>query len=140
MIRIVIADDHRLMREGVKALLSKAEDIQVVGEAEDGLEAVDLALRVKPDVVLMDASMPTLSGFRAAEQIRALESNVKVLFLSGYSTEPLLRQALRSGGQGYILKDSSPQELALAIRAVHRGEFYFSPEVFSYLSEELLHR
>lgn len=140
MIRIVIADDHELMREGLKALLVATPDIKVVGEASDGLEAVDLVLRTSPDVVLMDAAMPTVSGIQAAEQISSLQNNAKVLFISGYSDPALLRQALQSGARGYVVKSSNPHELSLAIRAVSRGEFYFSPEVFSLLSEEMLHR
>ncbi len=138
MIRIVIADDHELMREGLKALLAQAPDIMVVGEASDGLEAVDLALRTSPDVVLMDAAMPTVSGVQATEQISALQDQVKVLFISGYSDPLMLRQALQSGARGYVVKSANPRELPLAIRAVSRGEYYFSPEVFSFLSEEMI--
>ncbi len=138
MIRVLIADDHQLMRAGLKALLAEAKDIQIVGEAEDGLEAVDMALRTNPDVVLMDASMPSVGGFQATEQIRALEKDIKVLFVSGFSNEPVLRKALQSGALGYVVKSANPRELPLAIRAVSRGEYYFSPEVFSYLSQELL--
>jgi DNA-binding NarL/FixJ family response regulator len=137
MIRVLIADDHKLMREGLKALLSSAQDIQIIGEARNGLEAVDIALRVNPDVVLMDMMMPEVNGARAAEQLHALDEKIKILFLSGHSDDLVIRQALRSGAQGYVLKTVTPQELPLAIRAVHRGEMYFSSEVFSTLSEEL---
>lgn len=138
MIRVLIADDHELMREGLKALLAKVEDIRIVGEAADGLEAVDLALRNAPDVVLMDAAMPAVNGIKATEQICALAQNAKVLFVSMYSDDTTLRQALQSGARGYVVKSANPRELPMAIRAVHRGEFYFSPEVFSFLSEELV--
>jgi two-component system, NarL family, response regulator NreC len=136
MIRVLIADDHKLMREGLKALLANVQDIEVIGEARDGLEAVDAALRLAPDVVLMDMAMPDVNGVRATEQIHALDEKIKVLFVSGHADELILRQALRSGAQGYLLKTANPLELPLAIRAVHRGEIYFSPDVFGVLSEE----
>ncbi len=137
MISVLIADDHKLMREGLKALLATLKDIQVVGEARDGLEAVESALRLHPDVVLMDVSMPDVNGVKATQQIRDLDENVKVLVVSGYADELLLRQALRSGANGYILKSAGPAELATAIRSVQRGEVYFSPDVFGILSEEM---
>ena len=137
MIRVIIADDHALMRDGLKAMLARAKDIQVVGEARDGLEAVEAALNLAPDVVLMDLMMPDVNGIKAAEQIHALTTNIKVLFVSGHSDELVLKQAMRAGAQGFLVKTANPMELPLAIRAVNRGEIYFSPEVFSVLSEEL---
>ncbi|MBI4789948.1 MAG: response regulator transcription factor [Chloroflexi bacterium] len=137
MIRVLIADDHALMRDGLKAMLGRAKDIEVVGEARDGLEAVEEALNLAPDVVLMDLMMPDVNGIKAAEQIHALTTDIKVLFVSGHADELVLRQALKTGAHGYLVKTANPMELPLAIRAVHRGEMYFSPEVFSVLSEEL---
>jgi DNA-binding NarL/FixJ family response regulator len=137
MIKVLIADDHKLMREGLKALLMTSKDIQVIGEARDGLEAGEGALRLHPDVVLMDVSMPDVNGVKATQQIHELDDDIKVLVVSGYADELLLRQSLRSGANGYILKSSNPDELAAAIRAVHRGEVYFSPDVFGILSEEM---
>jgi len=138
MIRIVIADDQQLMRDGLKALLVRSGDIQIVGEAKDGLEAVEMALRTQPDVVLMDAAMPGVNGVKATEQLSALDGQVKVLFVSGHSDHLILRQALKSGAQGYVMKSAKPEELVLAIRSVAGGKMYFSPEVFSYISEELV--
>lgn len=137
MIRVLIADDHELMREGLKALLAKAKDIQIVGEADDGLSAVDAALRTSPDVVLMDVGMPGVNGVRATQELRSLDDRIRVLFVSAHTDEVILQQALHSGAQGYVVKTASPEELPTAIRAVHRGEMYFSPEIFGYLSGEL---
>lgn len=140
MIRVLIADDHELMREGLKALLAKSKDIEIVGEAEDGLTAVDLALRTNPDVVLMDAAMPGTGGIRAAQELHKLASKIRILFVSAHMDEKTLQQALSSGAQGYLIKNANPHELEQAIHAVHRGEMYFSPEVFSVVSEELIKR
>lgn len=137
MIRVLIADDHELMREGLKALLAHAKDIEIVGEADDGLAAVDVALRTHPDVVLMDAAMPGVGGVRATQELHALDAKIRVLFVSGHSDEVLLQQALESGAAGFVMKTATPEELPVAIRAVYKGQMYFSPEVFSFLSEEL---
>ena len=135
MIRTMIVDDQMLMREGLKALLGRATDIEIVGEARDGLEAVEIALQTTPD-----AAMPNVNGLKATEQIHALDSKIQILFVSGHSDHLILRQALKSGAHGYVVKSANPDELVLAIRAVHHGEMYFSPEVFSYMSEELVRR
>ncbi len=138
MIRVLIVDDQALMREGLKALLARAKDLEIVGEASDGLEAVEIALDKSPDVVLMDAAMPGVNGLKATEQIRALDDKIGVLFVSAHSDPLVLKQALKSGAKGYVVKSANPDELILAIRAVKRGEMYFSPEVFSYMSEEMI--
>ncbi len=129
MIRVLVAEDHHLVRQGIRALLEKAADIQVVGEAQDGQEAVDLAERLTPNVVIMDLSMPRLNGSQAAERIRALHLSAQVVILSMYSDETLVRQALRAGVRGYLLKHSVAEELLLAVRAACRGETYLSPSV-----------
>ncbi len=139
-IRVVIAEDQALMREGLKLLLSESEDIEVVGEARDGQEAVDVALRMEPDVVLMDVRMPYVDGLSATEHLRALDEHVKVLILSGVSEEPTLRRAMHSGASGYFVKYTDSLELPIAIRSVAQGGLYFSPEVFDILSEEWNHR
>jgi DNA-binding NarL/FixJ family response regulator len=135
-IRVLIAEDQALMREGLKLLLAESEDIEVIGEARDGQEAVDAVLRTEPDVVLMDIRMPYVDGLSATEYLRSMHENVKILILSGVSEEPVLRRAMHSGAQGYFVKYTDPLELPLAIRAVARGEVYFSPEVFDILSQE----
>jgi two-component system response regulator NreC len=129
MIRTLIADDHNLVRQGIRALLEKADDIRVVGEAEDGQEALDLAKQLKPDVIVMDHSMPRLNGTQATERIRAERLPSQVIILSMHSDEALVRQALRSGAKGYLLKWSVFEELLLAIRAACRGETFLSSQL-----------
>ena len=129
MIRILIAEDHHLVRQGIRALLEKSDDIQVVGEAQDGQEAVEQAAKLKPDVVVMDLSMPRLNGTQATEQIRAAHLPSQVVMLSMYSDDALVRQALRSGAKGYLLKRSVAEELLLAVRAAARGETFLSSTI-----------
>lgn len=136
MIRVLIADDHQLMRQGLRALLEKATDIEVVGEARDGQEAIDLAKSLSPDVLLMDIAMPILDGLRATERIHSQQDNTKVVILSMYSDETLVRQALRNGAKGYLIKNGSRDQLVSAIRSVNEGETYFSPTVSELLSGE----
>lgn len=129
MIRVVIADDHHLVREGIRALLEKAGDIEVVGEATDGVEAVERVGALAPDVVVMDIAMPRANGIQAVERIRALHGSSQVVMLSMYSDDALVRQALQSGARGFLLKGSVSEELLLAIRAASRGATYLSPAV-----------
>jgi len=138
MIRTILVEDHHLVRKGISALLEKASDVEVVGEAADGYEAIELAEQLSPDVVVMDIAMPRLTGIQAAEQIRALKLGIQVVVLSMYSEETLVRQALRSGVKGYVLKNSVAAELLLAIRAASRGEVYLSPAVSGPLVQDLL--
>jgi DNA-binding NarL/FixJ family response regulator len=128
-IRVIIADDHHLVRQGIRALLEKADDIEVIGEAADGQEAVELVEQLAPDVLVMDIAMPRLNGNQAAGQVRALGVATQVVILSMYSDETLVRQALRNGAKGYLLKRSVTEELLLAIRAASRGEIYLSPAI-----------
>jgi len=129
MIRVVVADDHNLVREGIRALLEKAGDIQVVGEAVDGHEAVELVRREAPDVLVMDIAMPRLNGIQAVEQLRAAGAATRIVILSMYSEEILVRQALQHGAKGFLLKGSVSEELLLAIRAANRGAVYLSPAI-----------
>ena len=129
MIRVIVADDHHLVRQGIRALLEKVDDIKVVGEAANGQEAVELVERLAPDVLVMDVAMPRLSGTQAVGRVRALGVATQVVILSMYSDETLVRQALRNGARGYLLKGSVTEELLLAIRAASRGEVYLSPAV-----------
>jgi len=138
VIRVVLADDHHLVRQGIRALLERANDIQVVGEAADGREAVELIRRVAADVLVMDIGMPRLDGIQATERIRALDVATRVVILSMHSDETLVRQALRSGARGYLLKGSVREELLLAIRAAMRGDIYLSPAISASLLDELL--
>ena len=129
MIRVVIAEDHHLVREGIRALLEKADDIEVVGEAVNGREAVELVKRLGPDVLVMDIAMPRLNGVAAVEEISTLGSRTQVVILSMHSDEILARQSLRYGARGYLLKDSVTEELLLAIRAANRSATYLSPAI-----------
>ena len=138
MIRVVVADDHHLVRQGIRALLEKAGDIDVVGEAADGQEAVELAGRLAPDVLVMDIAMPRLNGIEATGRIRALGLATQVVVLSMHSNEMVVRRALRSGARGYVLKRSIAEELLLAIRSAVRGEVYLSPAVSAFLVDEFL--
>jgi len=129
MIRVLIAEDHSMVRAGLRALLERASDINVIGEASHGQEAVELAAQLKPDVLVLDIMMPRLNGIQAAEQIRALKLPVNILFVSMYSDAGLVRQALQSGARGYVLKTSAGDELLRAIRAVARNETFLSADI-----------
>jgi DNA-binding NarL/FixJ family response regulator len=138
VIRVIIADDHHLVRQGIRALLEKADDIKVVGEAADGQEAVELVERLAPQVLVMDIAMPRLDGSQAVGRVRALGTATQVVILSMYSDETLVRQALRNGAKGYLLKRSVKEELLLAIRAASRGEIYLSPAISGSIVAEFL--
>jgi DNA-binding NarL/FixJ family response regulator len=129
MIRVIIGDDHHLVRQGIRALLEKTDDIRVIGEAEDGQQAVEMAEKLKPDVVVLDIAMPRMNGILAVERITTLGLSARVVMLSMYPDESLVRQALNKGAKGYLLKRSVSEELLLAVRAAHRNEAYLSPEI-----------
>ncbi len=129
MIRVIVADDHHLVRQAIRALLEKSPDIEVVGEAKDGQEAIDLVERLLPEVLIMDIAMPHLNGIQAMERMHALGISTQVVILSMYSDETLVRQALRHGAGGYLLKRSVMEELLLAVRAASQGEIYLSPAI-----------
>jgi len=130
-IRVVVSDDHALFREGVKSILNAQPDIEVVGEASDGKEAVDTALRLYPDVVLMDISMPVLKGFEAARRIKKARPDIHVLILTVYDDEDMVARCLDAGASGYVLKDSPPLQLVYAVQTVYRGQQYMSPRVLT---------
>ena len=138
MIDVVVADDHHLVRQGIRALLERADNIRVVGEAADGHEAVEMVKQLVPDVLVIDIVMPRLNGLQAIEQVRALGLPTQVVVLSMYSDEALVRQALRSGARGYLLKNSVVEELALAVRAASRGDLYLSPAISRAIVADLL--
>jgi two-component system response regulator NreC len=137
-IRILLADDHTILRAGIRALLEDEPDLCVIGEAEDGRTAVKLACQLLPDVVLMDIAMPLLNGLEATRQITHDCNQVKVLILTMYDNEEYIRQALTNGAMGYILKDDAPHELLDAIHAVHRGEAVLSPAITRLVIEDYL--
>jgi len=137
-IRILLVDDHTILRDGLRTLLESEPELKVIGEAEEGRQAVTLACQQEPDVVLMDISMPLLNGLEATRQIKRQCPKVKVLILSMYDNEEYIRQALEAGAMGYILKDAAARELIGAIRDVHRGEAVLSPAVTRLVIEDYL--
>ncbi|HTE85110.1 MAG TPA: response regulator transcription factor [Dehalococcoidia bacterium] len=138
-IRVILADDHTLLRKGLRALLSNESDIEVIAEAADGAEAVRACQRLKPDIVVMDLSMPVLDGLQATRQIHDLGLETRVLVLTMHNEEEYLLRVLEAGGAGYVLKQSADTELVHAIRAVHRGEAFLYPSGVRMLLQSYLH-
>lgn len=128
-VRVLLADDHTLVRAGLRKLLEATPDYVVVGEAGDGLALLELAQQLQPGLVLMDIAMPGLNGIEATARLVKSWPNIKVLILSMHQNEEYVRQALRQGAVAYLLKDAAPLELELALSAVMRGETYLSPAV-----------
>jgi DNA-binding NarL/FixJ family response regulator len=128
-IRVLIADDHAIVRDGIKALLTLADDIEVVGEAGDGREAIERVAALEPDVVVMDIAMPGLGGLEATIEIKRTHPRTKVLVLSQYEDREYIRRFLKIGVSGYVLKKSAGTDLTGAIRAVFRGGLVLDPEV-----------
>jgi NarL family two-component system response regulator LiaR len=128
-IRILLADDHAVVREGTKALLEQEDDLEVMAEAADGKRAVQLATRQRPDVVIMDFAMPKLNGIEATRQIKAVDPTIAILVLTAYDSEQYVFAFLEAGAAGYLLKDVHIDELANAIRAVHAGESILHPAI-----------
>jgi DNA-binding NarL/FixJ family response regulator len=139
-IRVVLADDHALVRAGMRSLLGTMAQVEVVGEAASGEEALVLAERERPDVVLMDIAMKGITGLEAAARMRELHPGVRVIILSMHADEEYVLQALRAGAIGYLLKDAATGELELALRSVMRGESWFSPAVSRQVVEGYVQR
>ena len=135
-IRIVLADDHAVMRTGLRLVLERQPDFEVVGEASDGREAVGLAQQHRPEVVVMDVTMPNLNGIEAARQISGALPETSIVMLSMHSDEAYVLRALKAGARGYLLKESAESDLISAIRAVHGGKAFFSPAVSRMLVED----
>jgi DNA-binding NarL/FixJ family response regulator len=129
MIRVLLADDHQLVRAGLKSLLATAPDVEVVGEAADGQQAVTLVAETDPDVVLMDLSMPVMDGVAATRAVRADHLSTRVVVLSSFSDQARVRDAIAAGATGYVLKDCAPDELLSAIRAAADGQAPLDPRV-----------
>jgi DNA-binding NarL/FixJ family response regulator len=128
-IRVLLADDQRLMRDGLRTLLELEDDLEVVGEAENGRAALELAAGLRPDVVLMDVRMPEMDGVEATRQLAARQPESRVIILTTFDDESIIFEGLRAGALGYLLKDVSGEELAAAIREVHRGGALIQPSV-----------
>jgi DNA-binding NarL/FixJ family response regulator len=142
MIRVLLADDQALIRAGFRVLLEAADDIEVIGEAVNGEQAVELARAERPDVILMDIRMPGTDGLAATSQIAAAEAlaGVKVVILTTFETDEYVYQALRAGASGFLVKDAEPEELIRAVRVVHKGEALLSPSVTRRLIASLASR
>ena len=138
MIRVIIADDHHLVREGICRLLEGQDDIEVIGEAATGREAIELVEAHQPEVVIMDIAMPRMDGGQASEQILSLDLPTQIVVLSMHSDPVLAQQLLRQGAKGYLLKDSLAEELPLAIRAASQGKTYLSPAISSSVLTKLM--
>lgn len=129
MIRVLIADDQAIARQGLQVILSAEEDIEVVGQAKDGQEALELVEKLKPDLVLMDLKMPRLNGVQATKAIKEKFANVAILVLTTYDLDDWIANAIRNGANGYLLKDTPPQELVTAIRGTVQGKSYVDPNI-----------
>lgn len=129
MITVILADDHAVLRDGLRYLLEAQDDIQIIATAANGQEAVEQATQNCPDVVLMDISMPVMNGIEATRQICEVCKNTKVAILSMHHTSEYLQRALKAGAQGYLLKDSAGAEVIAAIHALHEGRSYFSQKI-----------
>jgi DNA-binding NarL/FixJ family response regulator len=136
IVRVLLAEDHTIVRKGLRALLADEPDIEVIAEAEDGREAVQMAQQSLPDLVLMDLSMPGLNGLEATRQIKRRAPEVKVLVLTRHANEEYVFQILRAGASGYVVKSAAPAELVSAIRAVYRGDSFLSPAISRTVIEE----
>lgn len=137
-IKIVIAEDHTIVRAGIKTLLESLYNVEVVGEAADGRKAIEVIKKCKPDLVLMDINMPELNGLDAAAILVKEQPDVKIVILSMYANEEYVKQALRAGAVGYLLKDSALTEIEIVIDAVLKGDIYLSPAVSRRVVDELL--
>lgn len=137
-IRIILADDHSLIREGFKSILGQSDKFDLVGEAQNGLELIQVASETKPDVILTDLSMPQMNGFEAMEQIRKKDDHVKFIILTMHDEREYILRAIRGGASGYVLKNTERMELEHAIITVNNGEKYFSPSINSILAEAVL--
>ena len=138
MIRIVLADDHTIMRSGLRAVLDRYSDMQVVGEAADGRQAIQCVEENRPEVIVMDVAMPNLNGIEAARQISAKHPGVSIVVLSMHSDEGYVLRALKAGARGYLLKDSAEGDLITAIRAVSQGKAFFSPAISRMLVDDYM--
>ena len=140
MIRIILADDHSVIRRGLRLLLEQQEDFEVIGEASDGREAVALAEALKPDIAVMDITMQNLNGIEAARQITAKQLGTAIIMLSMHADEAFVLRALKAGARGYVLKEAPESDLVKAVRLVSDGKSFFSPAVSRMLVEDYVRR
>jgi DNA-binding NarL/FixJ family response regulator len=139
MIRILLADDHTLVRESLVSLLQAGGDVQVVAQAADGLETVSKAIAAQPDIVVTDIAMPRLNGIEVVRRLREALPQVKVLVLTMHQEDEYVLQAVRAGAAGYLVKDSAAEELLAAVRSLYAGQGYFGPQASKALAEQMQH-
>ncbi len=139
-IRVLLADDHTILRAGLKMMLNAQPDIEVVGEAQDGRQAIQEAQRLQPDIVLMDITMPDINGIEATRQIKRLLPDIRVLMLTMHEHDEYVFQALQAGASGYMLKEAADTELITALRVIKSGQFYLSPTAQSVVVGDYLQR
>jgi DNA-binding NarL/FixJ family response regulator len=137
---LLLADDHTLVRAGIRSLLKNINGFEVIAEADNGRDALKLIEQHKPDIVLLDIAMSELNGLEVASRLNKEHPDIRVIILSMHSSEEYVLQALRAGASGYLLKDSAPTELELALRAVSRGETYLSPSISKHVVDDYLRR
>lgn len=138
-IRVFIADDHQIVRQGLRTFIDLQDDLIVIGEAGDGQTAVEMISQLQPDVILMDLVMPRLNGISAIQQILALNPSIKVIVLTSFTEDDQVFPAIEAGASSYLLKDVSPDELAEAVRAAYRGEARLHPDIARKLMEKIAH-
>lgn len=136
--RILIADDHKIFREGLCSLLKSLQEVEIIGEAEDGRSLLDMVKKSPPDMVILDVAMPGMNGVDAARQIKAYDNNIKVLALSMHSDSRFVKQMLQAGASGYLLKDCAFEELTLAIKTIDNNQIYLSPGVTNLVVKDYL--
>jgi two-component system response regulator NreC len=139
-IRVLLAEDHTIVRQGIAALLGTESDMEVVGEASNGLEAIELAKKLGPEVILMDIGMRQLNGLEATREIKRLFPSVKILVLTMHDNEEWIFQILKAGASGYLIKDSAMTDLISALRAVYQGDSYLSPSISKMVIEEYIRK
>ncbi len=135
---IVLADDHLMFRQGVKKILEEHDDLKVVGEANDGIELLDLLKKITPDVVILDISMPNIRGIEATKEIKMTAPEIKVVILTMHKSKEYLYHCLKAGAQGYLLKEDADTELYTAIKKVIEGDFYISPILSEALRDDFV--
>lgn len=139
-IRVLLAEDHTIVRQGIAALLGTESDMEVVGEASNGLEAIELAKKLSPEVILMDIGMRQLNGLEATREIKRLFPSMKILILTMHENEEWIFQILKAGASGYLIKDSAMTDLTSALRAVYQGDSYLSPSISKMVIEEYIRK
>ena len=139
-IRVLLAEDHTIVRQGIAALLGAESDMEVVGEASNGLEAIELAKKLSPEVILMDIGMRQLNGLEATREIKKLFPSMKILVLTMHENEEWIFQILKAGASGYLIKDSAMTDLTSALRAVYQGDSYLSPSISKMVIEEYIRK